>query len=179
MPSPTELVLAAPPKTDLYVTPGGDFRIDKAPRVVFRPEGPFILTARIQPEFRHRWDAGVLVIYSDAEHFAKFCFEQDFHGTPRVVSVVCNDTGDDCNSWPVTDGAIYFRIVGSSERNTFSFFASRDGQQWFLIRGFRLLKTADLRIGLGAQSLDGDGCTVHFSEISVQRREVKDFWKGD
>ncbi|PTY07116.1 hypothetical protein DB347_07320 [Opitutaceae bacterium EW11] len=179
VPSSTELILAAPPKTDLFISPGAEFRTDKSPRVVFRPEGPFILTAKVHPEFRGKWDAGVLLVYNDAEHFAKFCYERDFQGTPRIVSVVCNGTGDDCNSAPVPEGSVYFRVVGSSERDTFGFYASQDGHQWFPIRGFRLLKTDKLRIGLSAQSPDGDGCTVHFSQIDVQRRELKDYWKGD
>lgn len=175
----TELVLAAPPNTDLFISPGAEFRTDKSPRVVFRPEGPFIFTAKVRPEFRGKWDAGVLLLYNDSEHFAKFCYEQDFQGTARIVTVVCNGTGDDCNSYAVPEGSIYFRIVGSSARNTFGFYASKDGQEWYPIRGFRLLKTDNLHLGLSAQSPVGAGCTVHFSDISVQRREVTDPWKGD
>lgn len=177
--SPTALLLAAPPYTDLFISPGAEFKTDKSPRVVFRPEGPFILTAKVRPEFRNKWDAGVLLIYSDAEHFAKFCFEQDFQGRPRIVSVVCNGTGDDCNSAPIPEAAVYLRITGSSKRNTFGFYASADGKEWFPIRTFRLQKTDNLRIGLSAQSPAGDGCTVHFTDISVQRRELNDVWKGD
>jgi len=179
--SPTEPLLAVPAQTDLFITPAGEFRVDRSPRVVFRPEGPFILTAKIRPEFRHRWDASVLVLYNDSESFAKFCFEHDFQGAPRVVSVVCDGTGDHCNSYLVPDGAIYFRIAGSSERNTFGFYVSSDGRQWFPIQGFRLPKTDNLQVGLSAQSPydAGDGCAMHFFDIDVQRREVKDFWKGD
>lgn len=179
VPGPGELVLTAPPQTDLFISPGADFRTDKSPRVLFQPEGPFILSAKIRPEFRGKWDAGVLLVLNDSEHFAKFCYEQDFQGTPRIVSVVCNGTGDDCNSYPVPEGAIYFRVVGSSTRDTFGFYASRNGREWFPIRAFRLLKTDHLRVGLSAQSPVGTGCTVHFSEINLQRREVKDAWKGD
>ncbi len=62
MPSRTELTLTAPANTDLFISPGAEFRVDKSPRVVFRPEGPFILTANVRSEFRTKWDAGVLLI---------------------------------------------------------------------------------------------------------------------
>lgn len=176
---PTTLVMRAPAGSNIFLSPDGGFHADNAPRVLFKPEGPFILTAKIQPEFREKWDGGVLLLYSDATHYAKFCYEADYQNTPRIVSVVCNERGDDCNSAPVPEGAVYYRIVGSSAKESFAFYASADGQTWYLIRTFRLTRTGNLRVGFSAQSPAGAGCTVRFSEIKVERREAKDFWKGD
>lgn len=177
--SPTTLVMSAPADSNIFLSPDGGFHQDSAPRVLFKPEGPFILTAKIQPEFHEKWDAGVLLLYNDAEHYAKFCFEADYRMTPRIVSVVCNERGDDCNSAPVPEGAVYYRIAGSSAKESFAFYASSDGRSWFLIRTFRLTRRDNLRIGFSAQSPAGKGCTVQFSDIKVERREVKDFWNGD
>lgn len=179
VPGPAELELTAPGKTDLFISPDGQYRIDLSPRLVFRPEGPFILSAKISPEFKAKWDAGVLVLFNDAEHFAKFCYERDYQGVPRIVSVVCNGTADDCNSMPVPEGSVYFRIVGASPGDTFEFYSSADGQAWFLLRNFRLAKTDKLRAGFSAQSPTGEGCTVRFSRIRLERRSPKDFWAGD
>jgi lysophospholipase L1-like esterase/regulation of enolase protein 1 (concanavalin A-like superfamily) len=177
--APNALELVAPANTDLYVAPNGKGGRDLSPRVVFQPEGPFLLTAKIEPEFRTKWDAGVLLLYSDATHFAKFCYEMDYRGTPRVVSVVANGAGDECTSMPVPEGSGYFRIAGSVPGETFTLYSSSDGRTWYMLRSFRLTQTRNLRAGLGAQSPVGEGCRVRFSEISVERRMPKDFWSGE
>ncbi len=177
--APNVLELTAPAKTDLFVAPNGKGARDRSPRVVFQPDGPFLLTAKITPEFRTKWDAGVLLLYSDATHFAKFCYEMDYRGTPRVVSVVANGTGDDCNSMPVPEGSVYCRIAGSVPGDTFAFYTSTDGREWYLVRTFRLTQTTNLRAGFSAQSPEGEGCRVRFSEIAIERRAPKDFWSGE
>lgn len=177
---PREFELAAPANTDLFIAPDGNFARDLSPRLVTRPaKGPFVLTAKIRPGFGTRWDAGVLVLVNDPQHFMKFCFEQDYRGTNRVVTVVCNGVGDDCNSMAVPEDAVYFRITGSVPGNTFACYSSADGKSWFLIRGFRLEKTDDLRIGFSAQSPVGSGCTVRFSEMSLEHRALADVWAGN
>jgi regulation of enolase protein 1 (concanavalin A-like superfamily) len=173
------LMIESPGGCDLFISPDGGYRADKAPRYLFRPDSDFILTARITPSFRKNWDAGVLVIYNDATHYAKFCFESDFTGRPRIVSVVCNEVADDCNSQPVDEPFVWFRITGSSRGNCFAFYYSKDGRQWFPIRTFRLEKSDNLKIGFSAQSPMGEGCRVVFSDIDLQQRKVADFWKGN
>ncbi|HJV77709.1 MAG TPA: DUF1349 domain-containing protein [Paludibacter sp.] len=169
--------MVAPANTDLFVMPG--FSINKSPRLVFKPDSDFILTAKITPDFKSKWDAGVLMLYNDSTHFAKFCFEEDFKGQPRVVSVVCNDISDDCNSMAITAKWIYYRITGSTKSNTFCIYYSENGKSWFPIRGFKLDKTDNLRIGFSAQSPSGKGCSVDFEEIYLQERKLKDFWVGE
>lgn len=177
---PHDLTLGAPARTDLYISDDGKYRVNKSPRLLFAPVGPFILTARIHPELKAIWDAGALMVFNDAEHFAKFCFERDQAGRCRVVSVVCNGVADDCSSMPVPvpAGAIYYRIVGNAPGNTFEFYASIDGKDWCLLRTFRIEKTDALRVGFSSQSPSGDGCTTHFSEISLMRRVPTDYWSG-
>lgn len=177
--SPTELEMAAPANTDLFISPDGKHRANASPRLLFRPEGPFVLTAKVRPDFKTRWDAGVLMLFNDPEHFVKFCFEQDFQGTPRIVSVVCNGVADDCNSAPVTGGEVWLRVVGSVPGDTFALYSSGDGKKWFPIRTFRMQRTDTLRVGFSAQSPAGPGCTVRFSDISLERRAPRDFWTGD
>jgi regulation of enolase protein 1 (concanavalin A-like superfamily) len=177
---PRDFELVAPANTDLFVAPDGNFARDLSPRLVTRPaKGPFVLTAKIRPGFGTRWDAGVLVLVNDAQHFMKFCFEQDYRGTNRVVSVVCNGVGDDCNSMAVPEDSVYFRIAGSVPGNVFTCYSSADGKTWFLIRSFRLEKADDLRIGFSAQSPAGKGCAVRFSEVSLESRAIADVWAGD
>ncbi len=173
------LKISAPANSDLFISPDGLYEINKSPRLVFRPDSDFILTARIKPDFKSKWDAGVLLIYNDNKHFAKLCFESDFKGQPRVVSVVCNEVADDCNSMAVDKNEIYYRIIGSTKANTFNFYYSADGKSWFLIRSFRLDKTNNLTIGFGAQSPTGKGCEVNFFDIDLQQRKSVDIWQGN
>lgn len=175
--SENHIRIVAPANTDLFVMP--QYSTNKSPRLVFKPDSDFILTAKITPGFNSKWDAGVLMIYNDSTHFAKFCFEEDFKGQPRVVSVVCNDISDDCNSMAVSSKWVYYRITGSTKGNTFVAYYSEDGKNWFPVRGFKLDKTDNLRIGFSAQSPTGKECSVDFSEINLQERKLKDFWTGE
>lgn len=176
---PDSLRICAPAKTDLYVSASGGHKNDRSPRLVFRPAGPFILTAKVTPGFMKKWDAGVLLLYNDGANFAKFCYERDYQGTARIVSVVANGQSDDCNGTPVPEGAVYMRIVGSPTGNVFTFYSSKDGKRWYLERHFWMARTDKLRVGFSAQSPVGEGCEVEFSEIRVEQRALKDFWAGD
>ena len=172
------LVINAPGHTDLFISPDGGYVIYNSPRLIFKPDSDFILTAKIKPEFKSKWDAGVLLIFNDATHFAKFCFESDFKGQARVVSVVCNETADDCNSMIVDKNEVFYRITGSTKGKTFGLYYSTDGKSWFPIRTFKLDKTDTINIGFSAQSPSGEGCLVEFSDIDLQQRKA-DFWTGN
>jgi len=172
------LSITAPGHTDLFISPDGGYEINKSPRLVFKPDSDFILTSKIELKFKSKWDAGVLLIFNDPKHFAKFCFEADFKGQPRVVSVVCNETADDCNSMIVDQNEIFYRITGSTKGKTFGLYYSTDGKSWFPIRSFKLDKTDTISIGFSAQSPSGDGCKVDFSDIDLQQRKA-DSWTGN
>jgi len=172
------LKINAPGHTDLFISPDGGYVINKSPRLIFTPDSDFILTAKIKPGFKSKWDAGALLIFNDATHFAKFCFESDFKGQARVVSVVCNETADDCNSMIVDKNEIFYRITGSTKGKTFGFYYSTDGKSWFPIRTFKLDKTDNLTIGFSAQSPTGEGSSVEFSNIDLQQRKA-DLWTGN
>jgi len=174
-----ELSITAPENTDLFISPDGYYAINKSPRLVFKPDSDFILSARITLDFKSKWDAGALVVYNDTKHFAKFCFESDFKGQPRVVSVVCNEVADDCNSMAIAGNEVFYRISGSTKGDTFIFYYSADGTSWFPVRTFKLDKTDHLTIGFSAQSPTGKECEVHFSGIDLQQRKIADMWQGN
>lgn len=176
--SQNSISITASAKTDLFVSPDGKYNINNSPRLVFSPDSAFIFTVKIQPELKENWDAGAILIYNDSLHFAKFCFEKDYQGNKRIVSVVVNKTGDDCNSILVEKGYGYFRIIGSTHDNTFSFFYSENGQDWLLIRVFKLNISSNIRIGMSSQSAIGTGCKVTFSEINLQERKPENWWNG-
>ena len=170
------LSITAPGKTELFISPDGGFVANQTPRLIFQPDSDFILTSTIKLDFKANWDAGALLVYNDDRHYAKFCFEQDYTGQPRIVTVVCNETCDDCNSAIVEKNEVNYKIVGSSKNNVFAFYYSEDGKSWFLLRAFKLDKTDNIRIGFSAQSPAGDGCIVDFSNIQFQAKKPKDWW---
>lgn len=171
--------ITAPENTDLYISSDGYYKINKSPRLIFRPDSDFILTAKIKVDFHTKWDAGVLILFNDPQHFVKFCLEKDFKGQIRVVSVVCNETADDCNSMPVVGNEICYRIIGSARNKSFGLFYSLDNNGWFPIRNFKLDRIDNLQIGFSAQSPAGKGCRVDFSEINLQQRKPVDWWQGN
>lgn len=173
-----QIRFSAPPRTDLFNAPNGKSKVNKSPRLLFQPDSSFVLSAKIVSTFDANWDAGDLIIYNDESHWAKLCFERDFWGQPRVVSVVCNDVADDCNSMPVDSGFVYYQIAGSTKRNTFNLYYSSDGDTWFPIRMFRLEKIDNLRIGFSVQSPVGQGTTALFSEIRYGDIELSDRRNG-
>jgi uncharacterized protein len=177
--SDDQIRFSAPSQTDLFFSPDGDYVINKSPRLIFKPDSNFILSAKIQLYFKSKWDAGDLIIYNDDRHWAKFCFESDYKDQPRVVSVVCNNVADDCNSMAVNKNELYYKIVGSTKEHKFGLFYSEDGKSWFPIRIFALDKIDNVRIGFSVQSPSGEGCTANFSEIHFQEKSTLDWWKGE
>ena len=167
--SSNSVVLKAPSHTDLFISPDGKYEIDSSPRLMFRPDSNFVLTSKIKLDFKSKWDAGVLLVYNDAKHFSKFCFERDLNGQARVVSVVCNETADDCNSMIIDGNEVFYRIIGSTKAATFEFHYSTDAKSWFPIRTFRLQKSDNISIGFSAQSPTGKECNVEFSAVEFKQ----------
>lgn len=177
---PGSLDLTAPAGSNVFISPDGGYEVDSAPRLLFAPgKAPFVFTARLRFDSVAKWDAGFLLIQNDPKHYAKCCLERDYTGTPRVVSVVVNERGDDCNGRPWPKGDIYLRIAGVPDQRAFSFYTSSDGKAWFLERAFSLQKVDTLRIGFAAQSPTGKSLTVHFTDLRFEVRALKDWWAGD
>ena len=95
------VVADAPAHTDLYINPGGAESGDAASMLNAAtllgapPTGDFQLSARVTVEFVAQYDAGVLMLWIDERHWAKFCFELSPAAEPMVVSVVTRDVSDD------------------------------------------------------------------------------------
>ncbi len=142
------------------------------------PTGDFMLSARVEvPGERSTFDAGVLALWSDRNHWAKLCFEYSPQGQPMVVSVVTDHFSDDVNSAPVAERAVYLRVarVGAA----FAFHESRDGVTWDFVRLFRLAEgAAPLRVGFLSQAPMGDACTARFDEIAFAETTLADLRDG-
>lgn len=177
------MVVDAAPRTDLYVNPGGadsedaQSMLNAAALAGTPPAGDFQFSARVTPSFRSQYDAGVLLLWIDEQHWAKFCFEFSPASEPMVVSVVTRVVSDDANAFVVSDRSIWLRI--SRVDRVYAFHASTDGTRWQLVRVFGMGDALpEHRVGFVAQSPTGDGCTVIFEEIRFSRRRLADLRDG-
>ena len=177
------VVAAAPAHTDLYINPGGaesadaETILDAAWLLGSPPSGDFQFSARVSVDFRSQYDAGVLLLWADERHWAKFCFEFSPASSPMVVSVVTRDVSDDANAFTVEERTVWLRV--SRIDRAYAYHASTDGNSWELVRVFRLGDdVTGHRIGFEAQSPTGDGCTVTFDQIAFAQRRLADLRDG-
>ncbi|WP_326549336.1 DUF1349 domain-containing protein [Micromonospora sp. NBC_01813] len=166
------LSITAGASTDWFVDPVGEYRTHNAPALVFDcPDGEFALSARVTVDFGAAFDAGVLCLRIDEEHWAKLCFEYSPQREPMVVSVVTNGASDDANGMPVEASTVHLRLLRKGA--AYAFHYSLDGTYWHFARLFRLPGVGvtpaggPTRVGFLAQSPTGDACTVTFDQISL------------
>ena len=95
----------------MFRYPNVTYNADNAPKLLFTPDSNFVLTASIKHSFAKKWDGGALVLKQDSLHWIKFCFERDYTGAKRVVSVVTKDIYDDCNSLAIQSNRVFYKIA--------------------------------------------------------------------
>lgn len=177
------LVAAAPAHTDFYINPGGTDSADAeslhnaATLLGTPPEGDFQFSARVTVDFQAQYDAGVLFLWVDEQHWAKFCFEFSPAAEPMVVSVVTRGVSDDANAFVVPERSVWLRV--SRIDHAYAYHASTDARTWRLIRVFNLGDSpTNHQVGFAAQSPTGDGCTVTFDEIRFTDQRLTDLRDG-
>jgi len=171
------LTIVAGPQCDLFKDPNGTVVKADSPRLLFAPAGEFTLAAHVEVGFQSTFDAGVLLIWVDADHYAKLCFELSPQSEPTIVSVVTNGLSDDCNSVPVAGNKAWLRV--SRHGNALALHWSADGKYWQMVRYFTLHKLDGLKIGFSSQSPTGQGCRSRFSAIAYRPTGVPDVRSGE
>ena len=170
------LAITAGPRTDMFISPGGDAETLNAPRLLFVPQGDFMLSARVTVEFGATFDAGVLLLYAGERSWAKLCFEYSPQRQPMIVSVVTQGFSDDANAYVVAGNQTFLRVTRLGR--AFAFHASEDGKYWNLIRNFTLEQPAQVAAGFVAQSPTGEGCTATFADIAYTPERLADLRSG-
>jgi len=171
------LVITAGPKTDMFRDPNVTYNTDNAPKLLFVPDEDFVLYASIQHSFKNKWDGGAIVLMEDSLNWIKFCFEKDYTGARRVVTVVTKDISDDCNSAAIPGDRVFFKMAKAG--NVITMYYSLDGKKWLLIRHLQFNNKKDIRIGFLAQSPTGDKCVVRFGNIQYAAKRIKDPYAGE
>lgn len=170
------LTLEAGAKTDMFRDPNVTYNTDNAPKLLFTPDENFVLTVRIEHPFTSKWDGGAIVLKTDSQHWVKFCFEKDYTGAHRVVSVVTNGISDDCNSVSLKQNFVYYKIARAD--NVITLYYSVEGTKWFLVRHFQYNASGKARLGFLAQSPTGTHNRVKFSQITYHHKKINDPYAG-
>jgi regulation of enolase protein 1 (concanavalin A-like superfamily) len=172
-----DLAIVAGAKTDMFRDPNVTYNTDNAPKLLFEGDDNFVLTASVEQAFASQWDGGAIVIKQDSLNWIKFCFEKDYTGARRVVSVVTKNISDDCNSVEMNTNKVYYKVAKAD--NVITLYCSADGAKWFLIRHLQFDTHKGFRVGFLAQSPTGKYCEVKFSDIHYQVRKIKDPYLGE
>lgn len=171
------LVVESGPKTDMFRDPNVTYNTDNAPKLLFTPGEDFVLSAAIEHAFTSKWDGGALVLKIDSLNWIKCCFEKDYTGAHRVVSVVTKDISDDCNSIAVPGNKVWFKLAKAGK--VITFYCSTDGKKWLLVRHLQMQGLENCRVGFLSQSPTGNNCRVRFSNIRYQAVTIKDPYAGE
>jgi hypothetical protein len=141
------------------------------------PDGDFQFSARVTVEFASTYDAGVLLLWIDDDHWGKLCFEYSPAGAPMIVSVVTRGVSDDADAFVVESRTVWLRV--SRIGHAFAYHASLDGKTWRMIRLFAIDDTSTpASMGFEVQSPTGDGCVASFEEINFSRERLRELRDG-
>ena len=173
----SEMIMVAGEKTDMFRDPNVTYNTDNAPKLLFRPDHDFVLIVTIEHSFSSKWDGGAIVLKQDSLNWIKFCFEKDYTGAKRVVSVVTKNISDDCNSVELKTNKVYYKLAKAD--NVITLYYSLEGKKWFLVRHLQFDTDKDLKLGFLAQSPTGRRCEVKFSNISYVAKKIKDPYLGE
>ena len=173
----SSITIVAGEKTDMFRDPNATYNTDNAPKLLFKADADFVISASIEHSFSNKWDGGAIVIKSDSVNWIKFCFEKDYTGARRIVSVVTKDISDDSNSVEIAGDKIFYKVAKAD--NVFTLYYSNDGIKWFLVRHFQFNAKPGFTVGFLAQSPTGTSCQVTFSDIRYEAKKIKDPYLGE
>jgi regulation of enolase protein 1 (concanavalin A-like superfamily) len=153
------------------------YNTDNAPKLLFKADEDFVLSTSIEHSFANKWDGGAMIIKSDSLNWVKFCFEKDYTGARRVVSVVTKNISDDCNSVEINADKVFYKIAKAG--NVITLYYSTEGTKWFLVRHLQFNARPGFNVGFLAQSPTGTRCEVKFSNIKYEKKKIKDPYTGE
>ena len=176
-----EIAIAAPAHTDWFNDPvpqGGMLcaPVANAPFFYTEAEGDFVFRAKVRPNHRYTYDACALMVIRDEYMWAKVAFEATDFGTRAAVCVVTDGVSDDANGCDIDQDTVWLQIVRAGD--VFCTHWSPDGTRFFMVRLFRLPVGERVKVGLAAQSPAGEGGLRTFSEVTLEKRTVRNLRAG-
>lgn len=163
------LAINAPALSDYFNDAESSSISNSAPYLYTYIKGDFEVTTRVDIKMREMFDSGCLMIMSDLNNWAKFCYE-NWLNEPSIVSVVTRNMSDDCPSLRIGETKPYLKILRSG--NCFGFHYSLNSKDWTLIRYFSMNVPEEIKVGVVAQSPTGNGCKVVFEFLNVDFKNI-------
>jgi len=149
----------------------------RASALAFTAPASFSLSARVLVDSpRTTFDAGVLALWADSDHWAKLCFEYSPQGEAMVVTVVTNTHSDDSNGPGVKAPWTYLRV--SRTGPAWAFHSSGDGHDWSFVRLFRLDTEKPVNVGFMSQAPMGQSCVARFDSIQFSEQSPRNLRDG-
>jgi len=172
-----ELMIEAPPRSDLFCDPAGSAPELGAPRLLGPITGDFQFSARVRCGFAGDFDAGALLLFTNQRAWVKLAFEVSPAGEPGVVSVVTDGLSDDANAFAVPGDAVWLRI--SRLGAACALHARLEDEPWRFVRHCPLPGGGEaLRAGFLAQAPRGDGAAARFDQIGYTPERLADLRSG-
>ena len=175
--------IVAPPHTDFFCNggSGADDGIDpeslcNAPFYYTEVAGDFVLRTKVRHAFTDTYDSCSIMVFEDATHWAKSCFELTDFGTHAVVSVVTKGDSDDANGPNIEGDVVWLQMCRKD--NAFAFHYSLDGERFFMTRFFTLPVGDTVKIGLLAQAPTGEGGIRRYGHLTIESRSVANLRMG-
>ena len=172
--SKDRLELYAPAHTDFFYSSesAGEEGINpesmcNAPYYYTELKGDFVLKVKVSHDFVSTYDAAVVMIMKDMTCWAKSCFEKTDFDTHAVVSVVTNGESDDANGCNIEGNTVWLQAVRMG--NAFAFHYTRY---------FHLPVGDTVKVGLVAQSPQGEGGMRIFENLAIEHKTVKNIRAG-
>jgi len=169
------LVVQAEAQTDFFRDPAGTAVKGDAHYLYTLQDGDFTFMTKVQVDMIDDYDAAVMMVMVDDEHWAKLCYEFTYK-KPMIVSVVTQGVSDDCNSLVVPESGIYLRVTRFNDCLAFHY--SYDAKWWEMVRYFRLKSDGPVKVGVVAQSPTGNGCEVKFNYLNYSQDPVREIRSG-
>lgn len=170
------LEIFASNKTDFFQDPTNNFGVATAPLFYLDINDDFIAKAKLKPNFNCIYDGGGIMVYENEKSWIKLCYENTDLGCPAIVSVVTNKVSDDANGVEINLEQLHLQIVRKGEY--FCLFYSKDGDNWRMVRYFKIKMPKTVRVGLEAQSPLGEGTTIIFNSFIIEEKTVNNLRKG-
>ena len=177
-----EVVIYAPGHEDWFCdpVPDADGQPEKpvfgAPFYYTEVEGDFIISARVKPNHRSTYDACALMVIENEKLWTKLAFEASDFGTNAICCVVTNEVSDDGNGCDIAQDHVWLKIVRVG--NVFSTHYSLDGENYHMVRLFRLPVPKKVKVGIEAQCPTGDGGERMFYDVKIEKRTAENLRKG-
>lgn len=155
-------------KTNLFNAPNSERRDHIFPFYYEDFEGDFVIKCKVTPDFMNIYDQGDIIIWEDENKWIKLAYENSDNGYPAIVSVVTNETSDDCTGSRAT-APVW--LSACRRGNTFALHYSEDGKHWNMVRLCSLNMERKVQVGVSAQCPLGEGCPVLFEYLSIEENQ--------